>query len=160
MSELKQLIAFLFNRKGRRSLSRRDLEMAVSMDLHWFSPTEAREIINNAKKADLIIERDSELEPTFDPRSVGVPIGFRPSAKVLQRPNPVPLFIQIVNRIVGATDSSRQEVIAEINRKREELGTEIEVVALLMAKKYEVTVDELYSAVEDLIFARAAEDGG
>ncbi|MCK5252977.1 MAG: DUF2240 family protein, partial [Thermoplasmata archaeon] len=45
LEKLKEVIAFLYNRSGKEEMSAQELRLAMSMDLRWFSPKEAEEIV-------------------------------------------------------------------------------------------------------------------
>lgn len=78
------MIAHLFQRSGRVALSESELANAASLDLDWFPPKKARQVVAGLVRAGWL-ERDPEgdLRPVFDVRGVRVPLGFRPSESIL-----------------------------------------------------------------------------
>lgn len=82
--DLRCLVAFLFQRSGRRSLSENELANAASLDLKWFAPKAARNLMAGLVRAGwLVRDEEGELEPAFDVKTVKVPMGFRPSTRLV-----------------------------------------------------------------------------
>ncbi len=64
----------------------------------------------------------------------------------------IPVLDRIIRRIAEKTGKGAKDVLAEINRKHEELDfLAIEVVALIVAKDYGVDVSDLIDEVERII---------
>lgn len=53
MSELLYSVAVPFKRKGKEALKESDFVLALSIDLHWFNPEQAKNILNQAEKRGL-----------------------------------------------------------------------------------------------------------
>lgn len=81
--EFQRMVAFLFQRSGRRSLSENELANAVSLDLKWYNPKVARGLVAGLVRAGwLVRDEEGELEPSFDVKEIKIPIGFRPPAEL------------------------------------------------------------------------------
>ena len=78
-TSLRRIIAHLYQRSGRPAQSESELANALSLDLKWYPPTRARELVAGLARAGYL-ERtdDGDLAPTFDVRGEAVPLGFRP----------------------------------------------------------------------------------
>ncbi len=142
MSELLYSVAVPFKRKGKEALKESDFVLALSIDLHWFNPEQAKNILNQAEKAG-IIKREGELiRPAFDLNSVEIPTGFKPDSGAFEKK---PIFERVIERIIAATGMEKRKVISLINKKQEELSklVEIEISALLVALENGVSVDDL-----------------
>ena len=59
-SELKIILGFLYNRCGKEVLSPSELYLPLSIELKWFNPNQAKDIINLVKylrSVDMLIEQ-------------------------------------------------------------------------------------------------------
>ncbi|HEY7587192.1 MAG TPA: DUF2240 family protein [Thermoplasmata archaeon] len=137
MDDLRNAIALLFKRKGREELTEREFVLSASMDLRWFPPKDAQRLLQLGLETKLLESQGGTIRPSFDVSSVDVPRDFAPTAKTLVAPMPSgeDLFGQIVNAIATRTKSDRRSVVATVNAIQERLGVEIEVAALVAAKR-------------------------
>ena len=141
MSDLTYTITMPFKIKGKDALKESELVLALSIDLNWFPPEQAKSIVKDAEKAGLL-KRDGELiRPSFDLNSVQIPNGFKPNAGVEKKS----IFERIVERIISGNGMEKRKVIALVNKKQEELSklVEIDVSAILVAMELGVPVDDL-----------------
>ncbi len=152
MNQLKQTIAFLFKRKGEELLSERELLFSLSMDLHWFPPDESKKIIDNALELKLLVKTENNLKPNFDYRKTELPADFKPGRDILGYKEDV--FLRIVNEISEKTGMDKKNVVAEINRHQDRIDVEIEAVALLLARKYNLDISKFLDDVEKIITER------
>jgi hypothetical protein len=154
-SELKIIIAFIFKRSGKEEMTFSELYLPISMDLQWFNPNQAKELINNAIKQNLLVEKDSKLKPTFVYKEVNVPIGFAPSQNALteeiseeeikeEAPN---ILKQIVESIVKKTGKSEEEINQKIKHIAEKKNITAEVSAILLGKEYEIPLDDFLELI-------------
>jgi len=158
MEELRKSLAFLFQRKGRNILTEKELTMSVSMDLNWFSPDEAKRLIDVGLELKLLTKDDQGLSPTFDYEALTIPIDFFPSKNILEVESQEPLLLAIVRNIQDKTKLDKNKVMAEINKKQNTLKVDIEVAAILVAKKYDVDISGFLREVESEIFKRADQN--
>ena len=152
MSQLKQIIAFLFRRKGSDVLSEKEFSLSLSMDMHWFSPKESSQLIEKALSSKLLIKTEKGLKPNFDYKKIEIPSDFKPSKDILEYKEDV--FLSIVNEVSEKTGIDKKNIIAEINRRQDELNIEIETAALLLAKKHNLNVSKFLDDVEKTIAER------
>lgn len=142
MSDLTYIVSMPFKRKGKDALKDTEFILALSLDLKWFNPEQAKIILSEAQKSGLL-KRDGELVcPSFDISRIEIPSGFKPE---LISPEKKPIFERIIERIIVSTKIEKRKVIALINKKQEELSkqVEIEVSAILVAVENGVMVDDL-----------------
>ncbi|MDI6639752.1 MAG: DUF2240 family protein [Methanocellales archaeon] len=139
MTDLMQTVAMPFRKRGKNALTTSEFIFALSLDLGWFSPEQAKEVLSKAKNEGLVSIKDDEISPNFDPRAIEIPLGFRPDLKRERS-----IFERIIERIM-MTGLSRKEAIALVNEKQERMAKliEIEVSALLVAKERGVDVEDL-----------------
>ena len=157
MEELRKSLAYLFQRKGKNVLSEKELTMSVSMDLGWFSPDEAKRLIDVSLELKLLSKGNEGLSPTFDYEALTIPIDFSPSRNILEVESQEPLLLAIVRNIQDKTNMDKSKVMAEINKKQNTLKVDIEVAAILDAKRYDVDISGFLREVESEIFRRAGQ---
>lgn len=141
MTDLIYTVSVPFKRKGKDSLKESEFVLALSFDLNWFSPDQAKKVLLEAEKAGLIKREGDIIHPAFDLSSVDPPNGFKPGVFEEERS----IFDRIIERITMETGMDKRKVIALINKKRDELSklVEIEVSAILVALELGVPMDNL-----------------
>ena len=150
MDELRYAIALLFKRKGRDELTEREFVLSASMDLRWFPPRDAQRLLQLGLETKLLESRGGNIRPAFPVDSVDVPRDFVPTAKTLEVATPVSedVFLRLVDAIVAHTSSDRRAVIASINGIQEKMDVDVEVAALIAARKAGVDVDPFLGSVK------------
>lgn len=133
-----------FKRRGKEVLKESEFILALSIDLNWFDPEQAKNILGYAQKAGLIRKEGEYIRPTFDISSVEIPSGFKPDEKKIIDEKKT-IFDRTIERIMHSTGMDKRKVIALINKKHEELCklVEIEVSAILVAMEHGVEVNDL-----------------
>ncbi|MEM2870075.1 MAG: DUF2240 family protein [Thermoplasmata archaeon] len=157
--ELRRAVALIFRRKAKDFLTDREFVFSASMDLRWFNYSDAMRLLETALRAGLVRREGKAVTPTFNHRSVELPPGFRPSASILTAgPSPMPetLLTRIADDIAKKSGRERPAVMAEINKRREELGLEPEIAALLIARASGVDIDPMLDEAERAIRERIA----
>lgn len=146
---LRRAVAVPFRANGRETLTQSEFVVALSLDRDWFSPEQAKRLVDVATTEGLL-ERDGDtLAPTFDHRSVSVPDGFTPDDDVLRARS---TFERALSALVDA-GIEKQEAVAEINRIQADLAVTVEAAAVVYARKQGV-------AVADVAERASAELGG
>jgi hypothetical protein len=131
-----------FIRKGKDALKDTEFVLALSLDLKWYNPEQAKIILNEAQKSGLLKREGEMVRPSFDISRIEIPLGFKPEPVNLPKKS---IFDRIIDRIIVGTGIEKRKVIAMINKKQEELSkqVEIEVSAILIAVENGVIVDDL-----------------
>jgi len=140
MSELTYTVSMPFKRRGKEALKDMEFVMALSMDLKWFTPDQAKSVLGEAQKSGLL-KRDGELvRPSFDISKIEIPSGFKPVA--IEKKT---IFEKVIERIITSTGIEKRKVVSMINKKQEELSKQvvIEVSAILIAIENKAIVDDL-----------------
>ena len=142
MSDLTYTVSMPFIRKGKDALKDTEFILALSLDLKWYNPEQAKIILSEATKSGLLKREDELVRPSFDISRIEIPFGFKPEPLSLEKK---PIFDRIIDRIIVGTGIEKRKVIAMINKKQEELSkqVEIEVSAILVAVENGVMVDDL-----------------
>jgi hypothetical protein len=142
MSELTYTVSMPFKRKGKEQLKDMEFVMALSMDLKWFTPEQAKSVLSEAQRLGLL-KRDGELvRPSFDISKIEIPSGFKPETVAIEKKT---VFEKVIERIITSTGIEKRKVVSMINKKQEELSKQvvIEVSAILVAIENAVLVDDL-----------------
>ena len=139
MTDLKYTVSVPFKRKGKDVLRENEFVLALSIDLNWFSPDQAKNVVREAEKAGLIKREGDMIRPAFDLSAVEPSSEFKPEV-----PEEPPLFDRIVSRITAETGMDKRKTIALVNKKRDELSklVEIEVSAILVGLEHGVVLDD------------------
>ncbi|MDI6708636.1 MAG: DUF2240 family protein [Candidatus Thermoplasmatota archaeon] len=153
MSALEQTIAYIFKRKGKQEMSVKDFIYSLSIDLHWFSPDECKKLLNICIKSNLIIEENDTIKPNFAIENISIPLEFKPTKEILEYKKD--LFIELVRELESVTKLDKKAIVAEINKLQSELNIEIDVAALLLAKKHNIDISYYIKELENVIAERA-----
>lgn len=151
MEKLKEVIAFLYNRAGKEELTAQELRLAMSMDLRWFSPKEAEEIVDLFQNKRLLVRKGSGgLRPAFKYKNLTIDRDLHPTKEeLLGGSGDEPLFVRMVGHITDRADDEKRNVISRVNRKAGEMGIEVEAAVMLVGD--EMGVDMSPFADEALV---------
>jgi hypothetical protein len=78
MGDVEAALCFVARRQAQRSLSRTHWVHALSFDLGWMGPDQARSFVERAEAAGLLAAEGDLLRLGIDPATVAVPPRFRP----------------------------------------------------------------------------------
>ena len=134
MERMKEVIAFLYNRSGKDEMTAQELRLAMSMDLRWFSPKEAEEIVDIFQNRRLVVRKGGGgLRPAFNHKKLTLDRDLRPTKEeLLGVVDDEPLFVRMVGHITDRADEEKRNVISQVNRRAQELGIEVEAAAMLV----------------------------
>jgi hypothetical protein len=140
MTDLLYTVSVPFKRKGKDVLKESEFVLALSIDLNWFSPDQAKNVVREAERSGLIKREGDVIRPAFDLSSVDPPQGFKPGVFEERL-----LFDRVIELITIETGMDKRRVIALINKKHDELSklVEIEVSAILVALDHSVALENL-----------------
>lgn len=142
MSELTYTVSMPFIRKGKEVIKDMEFVMALSMDLKWFTPDQAKSVLAEAQRSGLLKRDGDLLRPSFDISKIEIPSGFKPETVAIEKKT---VFERVIERIITSTGIEKRKVVSMINKKQEELSKQvvIEVSAILVAIENNVLVDDL-----------------
>jgi hypothetical protein len=131
-----------FIRKGKDVIKDMEFVMALSMDLKWFTPEQAKSVLAEAQRSGLLKRDGDLLRPSFDISKIEIPSGFKPETVAIEKKT---VFERAIERIITSTGIEKRKVVSMINKKQEELSKQvvIEVSAILVAIENAVLVDDL-----------------
>lgn len=128
---LKVAVAAPFKREGKRELVESEFVVALSLDRDWYSPDQAKRLLERAHGEGLVQRGDDAVRATFDPESVEVPASFSPDESLLSERSP---FERILDALVAA-GAEKQATVAAINDLQVRLGVTIEAAAVVHARR-------------------------
>ncbi|VVB55442.1 Uncharacterised protein [uncultured archaeon] len=142
MSDLTYTVSMPFKRKGKDALKDMEFILALSLDMKWFNPEQAKIILNDAQNSGLLIREGEFVHPSFDISKIEIPSGWKPEPIIVDNNT---IFDRIIDRIIQGTKIEKRKVIAMINKKQEEFSKQvsIEVSAILIAVENGIMVDDL-----------------
>ena len=128
---LQVAVAVPFRQQGTRSLGEGEFVVALSLDREWFSPDQAKRLVDVAVGRGLLDDDDGELRPTFDVDAVDIPEGFTPDTDILREQS---TFEQLLDLLVaGGLD--KQTAVADTNETQRRLGISLEAAAVVVARR-------------------------
>ena len=143
-------------------LKESDIYLPLSLELGWFSSTQAQEFVKHALNQKLLIKKDDMVTPSFDVNTVDIPIGFQPSKHVSEQQHiPVKdqarkekrsLIERIIEDIEEKTGQNKETITAKINDTENEKQIIPEVAALIVAREYGVNVESFFEQIEHMLF--------
>jgi hypothetical protein len=113
--------------------------VALSLDRDWFSPDQAKRLVDVAASEGLLERVDGDLEARFDPQAVDIPDGFEPDESMLRARS---TFERVLDALVEDGEE-KQAAVATINGLQSELAVTIEAAAILHAHRRGIDVDGL-----------------
>ncbi|MFC6962356.1 DUF2240 family protein [Halocatena marina] len=136
-----------FRTKGQSRIEESEFIVALSLDRDWFSPNQAKRLIDVAVGEGILRRDDGELVAEFAPESVSVPEDFAPDESILRTRT---TFERVLSALVDAGET-KQESVAAINRLQTELGLTIDAAAVLYAHRMGLDVSNVAErALSDL----------
>lgn len=129
-------VAVPFRQQGKTRLGEGAFVVALSLDRDWFSPDQAKRLIDVAAGRGLVAREDGEVVAQFDPSAVEVPENFTPDASILREQS---TFEMVLDALVAA-GHQKQEVVATVNEQQRDLGVTLETAAILYARRNGVDV--------------------
>jgi hypothetical protein len=158
MTAMKQAVAYLFRRSGEPALGEDALIRQVSLDLHWFSPRDARRFVEAAKARGLVVAgaKDGHFVPGFDVNLVDVPLGFRVGPEVLgpEAAATAPareVAQELAELAAAARKSDLESVWADIRHKEEEGLLKTPAAALVVAAEAGANVKPFVARVREAL---------
>ena len=135
---LRTAIAAPFREEGSREMGESAFVVALSLDRDWFSPDQAKRLVDVAASEGLLERDDGQVSVQFDPQETAVPDGFRPDESILRERS---TFERVLGDLVKAGEE-KQSAVAAVNSLQSELGVTIEAAAILYAHRRGIDVEE------------------
>ncbi len=140
-------VAAPFKNLRKEQLRRSEFIFFLAIDRKWVNKEQANRLIVRAEREGLIRLDNGVITPLFDPAEISIPLGYKPTADILDEKDSVS---DLIARIAQARDTGEAAVAAEMNAVIEERfdGHLLpEAAVVLLAKHYAVPFEDL---LEDL----------
>lgn len=141
---LEVAVAVPFRQQGTDRLGEGAFVVALSLDREWFSPDQAKRLVDVAVGRGLLEQVDGDLVATFDLDAVDVPSNYTPDTDILREQS---TFEQLLDRITDA-GIPKQEAVAAANETQRRLGITLEAAAVLVATREGIDVGGAAEAVQ------------
>ena len=145
---LKTAVAAPFRHLRKTALRKSEIVYYYALDRKWMSTEQASTLLKNAEDEGLLSQTGGVFSPSFDPGSVEIPLGYRPTSAVFERKD---VFTELVTRISRAIKKEDTEVIAEMNRViREGFDNNLlpEAAIAIVARRHNVSIEDCLGALE------------
>ena len=140
--EAKQVISFIYKRSGKKILPASDVYLAISMELQWCSPKQAKLFVKQAINLGLLKEEAKGVRPSFPVDTLSIPTGFSPSKECFFLndskefiPKNNDLISDVISLIKEKTKMSENDIRLEIKKIAKEKLLFDTVAAMFYAKK-------------------------
>lgn len=128
---LKVAVATPFKQEGKRELVESEFVVALSLDRGWYSPDQAKRLLDRADGEGLVERTGDAVRATFDPERVEVPESFSPDDSLLEERSP---FERVLDALVAA-GAEKQAAVAAINDLQSRLGVTVDAAAVVHARR-------------------------
>jgi len=135
---LKRAVAAPFREAGTREIGESAFVVALSLDRDWFSPDQAKRLVDVAATEGLLDRTDGALRVRFDPAAVELPEDFDPDEAILQARS---TFERVLEDLVAA-GHEKQDAVAAVNQLQSELAVSVDAAAVLYAHGQGIDVQE------------------
>jgi hypothetical protein len=154
MQALKQAVVFVFRRGSETALSEDAFVRQVSLDLHWFSPKDARRFLDAARALGYLKQGPSPglVQPTFDLSEVEVRLDFRVDARALEgapQGQARSVAEELVARAAALQGAAVDEVWARVARKKTLKLLDTPAAAALVAAEAGVDLKPYFARVRE-----------
>jgi len=139
---LRRTVAAPFQQRGVEQFPESEFVVALSLDRDWFSPDQAKRLLDVAEGEGLIERSDDAVTLAFAAGEVAVPDDFAPDEAVLQERS---VFERVLDALIDA-GVEKQAAVAGSNRLQAELGLTLAAAAVVYARREGVDVGDLAAA--------------
>jgi len=130
--DLRRTVAAPFRQRGVEELGESEFVAAIAMDRRWYSPAQAKRLLDVADGEGLIDRTDDSVSPTFDVGETSIPEDFSPGEDLLRDRS---AFERVLDVLTDAGHEKR-EAVAGINQLQSTLGVTIEAAAVVYARRH------------------------
>ena len=144
---LRIAVAAPFAQAGTQTLRENEFVVALSLDRDWFSPDQAKRLVDVGTEEGLLTREDDELRLGIDAGEVRIPDEFVPGEDLLRGRS---TFERVLDAVV-AEGSTKRAAVGEINALQQELAISIEAAAIVYARREGVDVSGLVAEAREAI---------
>ncbi len=146
---LLQTIAAPFRQSRKTKLKKTEIVYFLAFERKWMSISQANMVIARGETNGLLEKEGDLFSPLFNPGTVEIPLGFRPSSEIFGEQGPL---ANLLDRIGAATSQSETQVAAELNHIiKQEFDGIIwpEAAALILAKRHGVAFEDVIPLLKE-----------
>ena len=156
-SERETIIAFVFNRAGKKEMTYSEFYLTLSVELNWFKPEDAKTFTKKAVENKLLDEMDGILKPSFNTGEIRIPLGFYPSQKNFEGPQEKTdkstekeedVLKNIIKKIAEKANLDEKTIKKQIEQIEKDKNITSEVAALLVGKDYDIAFDDVLEKIK------------
>ncbi len=151
---LRVAVAAPFVQHGTDRLEESEFVVSLSLDRDWFSPDQAKRLIDVATKEGLIEHGDAGLVATFEPAQVVIPEEFVPDTDLLRERS---AFERVLDSLI-TEGVEKHEAVGAINSLQADLGVTIETAAVVYARRQGLEVDDLVPIARSALAKSRTDD--
>jgi hypothetical protein len=144
---LRTAVAAPFRQRGVERMAENEFVVALSLDRDWFSPDQAKRLVDVATGRGLLDRDDDHVTVGFEVADVEIPEGFVPDEEIIQERSP---FEQALAALVE-DGMEKQAAVAGINTLQSDLGVTIETAAVVYARRNGIEVPEIATQARDAL---------
>ena len=135
---LEVAVAVPFRQRGKRALGEGEFVVSLSLDREWFSPDQAKRLVDLAVGRGLLAQTDAGLEPTFAVDDVEIPDGYVPDTDILREQS---AFERLLDAMVDG-GMEKQAAVAAANETQRRLDITLEAAAVVAARREGIEIDD------------------
>ena len=141
------ILAQPFKSLGKEYLKESEFVFSLSLDLKWFGPAEARDVLDHGLNTGLLKKNKGNIFPGFDISEVEKPHSFKPS---LESFDTADWLDMVVEEVMKTTGKNKKEVFQEMNRFKERFDglLEPETSIIMVARAHGIDVNEFLSSTD------------
>lgn len=140
-------VAAPFIHTRKTGMRKNELVYYYALDRKWMSTDQAAALLRRAEESGLLRQENGVYSLLFDPATVTIPVGFKPTSSIFEANDPAQ---ELIRRLMKARGMPETDVVAEMNRLiREQFGGNLlpPAALVLLAKKYGVPYEDLREAL-------------
>ena len=114
---LKTTVSAPFRHTRKTGMRKNELVYYYALDRKWMSTDQANSLLKRAEEEGLLKLENGVYSVLFDPATVTIPIGFKPSSAIFERNDPAQ---ELIGRIARTRGVPETEIVAEMNKLTKE----------------------------------------
>jgi hypothetical protein len=144
-------IAAPFRHTRKERLKRSEIVYYLAFERGWMNIEQANVLLARAREEGLIADDGDMIRPLFDTGSVEIPLGFRPSASVFRKSDPLEELMQRIEREKNLPATTIAAEMNAIISKEFDGFLRPEAALVILARRHNVQFEDLLPAFRDTI---------
>ena len=162
-TEEKIILTFIYKRSGKEQLSITEIYLPLSIELGWYSTTDAQLFIQHCLKHNLLKQTKKGIQPAFDIAAIQIPNGFTPKKpynilntkkKTYYTKN---IYQDIIQTIASIKKISLSDIEKELRMQVATKNIHHITAAFLYTTQHHITLEYDISDIEQAILQENAE---